>query len=219
MTDLRSDPRVAPLFATPVLTERWPGAGAWNDALLETIVRHKAEQPGVTFSNVHGWQSETDMLDWGGEAAQRLSEHVLAQCDAYTIDVREEGRRRFVWLPEMWANVNERGASNQTHCHPGSQWSAVYYVQDGYGGSDDGSLGGELVFLDPRMPMVRMRDPDLRFRRPDSSVDHQESWIRPMTGLLVMFPAWLMHSVRPYHGEGLRISIAINISSRPRWEE
>lgn len=215
----RSQPRIAPLFATPVLTERWPGAAQWNEALLERITEHRIHHPGVVLSNVHGWQSETDMLEWGDEAAQKLIEHVLARCDAHTVDVREEGRRRFVWLPEMWANVNERGASNQMHCHPGSQWSAVYYVQDGYGGSDDRALGGELVFVDPRYPMIRMRDPDLRYRRPDGSTDYQENRLRPSTGQLVMFPAWLMHYVRPYWGEGTRISIAINVSSRPRWEE
>jgi hypothetical protein len=128
--------------------DRWPGAEEWNDALFETIMARRAGQAGVTFSNVHGWQSQTDMLEWGGEAAQRLIEHVLGWCDAHTVDVAEQDRRRFVWLPEMWANVNERGASNQTHCHPGSQWSAVYYVQDGYGGSDDPDLGGAGLFYD-----------------------------------------------------------------------
>lgn len=213
------EPRLVPLFPTQVLTESWPGMAEWNRSLLDGILEHKAQHPGVSLSNVHGWQSTTDMLDWGGEAARRLVDHVLTRCDEHTVDVREEGRRRFVWLPEMWANVNEHGASNQTHCHPGSQWSAVYYVQDGYGGSEDRALGGELALLDPRFPMVRMRDPDLRYVRPSGSVDHHEAWIRPKTGQLVMFPAWLMHSVRPYHGDGVRISIAINISSRPNWEQ
>ena len=218
MTSLALQPRVAPLFPTPVLTERWPGTDEWNSALFESIMAHRAERPSVALSNVHGWQSETDMLEWGGEAAQRLVDYVLARCDEYSVDIREQGRRRFVWLPEMWANVNEHGASNQTHCHPGAQWAAVYYVEDGYKGSDDPALGGELMFLDPRFPMVRMREPDLRYQRPDGSHDHQEAWIRPKTGQLIMFPAWMMHGVRPYYGDGVRISIAINISSRPRWE-
>lgn len=217
--NLRTADRFLSLFTTPVLTELWPGVAQWNQALFDAIVARREEHPSVSLSNVHGWQSSTDMLEWGGEPAQRLGDHVLAWCDQHTVDVRQTDRRRFEWLPEMWANINERGASNQTHCHPGSQWSAVYYVADGYGGLDDPSLGGELVFLDPRFPMVRMRDPDLRVHRPDGSSDHQETWIRPATGQLVMFPAWLMHSVRPYHGDGLRISVAINISSRPCWED
>jgi len=219
MTSAAAQPRIAPLFATAVLTGSWPGSGEWNSVLFDRIMEHRAKHPGVSLSNVHGWQSETDMLEWGGEAAQALCDHVLAQCDEYSVDVREQDRRRFVWLPEMWANVNERGASNQTHCHPGAQWAAVYYVVDGYKGSDDTELGGEISFLDPRFPMLRMREPDLRYRRPDDSYDDHEAWIRPKTGQLLMFPAWMLHGVRPYHGDGVRISIAINISSRPRWEE
>jgi hypothetical protein len=30
--------------------------------------------------------------------------------------------------------------------------------------------------------------------------------------MLVMFPSWLQHSVRPYLGSGTRISIAVNVS-------
>ena len=210
--------RALPLFSTPLLVERWSGADRWTKPLFDAIMERRSQDPGVTFSNVHGWQSRTDMLEWGGEAAQALCDHVLAQCDAHTVDLKETDRRRFVWLPEMWGNVNEPGASNQSHCHPGSQWSAVYYVEDGYAGSAERSLGGEIVFTDPRMPTLRMRDPDVRYLRPDGSYDHFEAWLRPKTGQLIMFPAWLMHNVRPYHGNGVRVSIAINISSRARWD-
>jgi len=35
--------------------------------------------------------------------------------------------------------------------------------------------------------------------------------IKPQSGLLVAFPAWLEHGVRPFFGTGERISIAVNI--------
>jgi uncharacterized protein (TIGR02466 family) len=168
--------------------------------------------------NFQGWRSDDDMLEWGGEAARKLCDHVLQCCETHSVDIKQTDGRRFVWQPEMWANVSDRGVSNQANCHPGSQWSAVYFVSDGYGGSDDPELGGEFAFLDPRFPMVRMRSPDLRFCSPGGAVDHHESLVRPKTGQLLMFPAWLVHSVRPYLGDELRISITINVSTRPRWE-
>ncbi|MBL6651180.1 MAG: hypothetical protein ISP49_06285, partial [Reyranella sp.] len=36
--------------------------------------------------------------------------------------------------------------------------------------------------------------------------------LRPKPGRLVMFPAWLMHQVRPYHGTAERISVAFNLT-------
>ena len=34
----------------------------------------------------------------------------------------------------------------------------------------------------------------------------------PRSGLLIMFPGWLRHSVRPFEGRGERISVALNLS-------
>ena len=39
--------------------------------------------------------------------------------------------------------------------------------------------------------------------------------VRPETGLFVFFPSWMPHSVKPYTGEGTRISIAFNLA-RPQ---
>ena len=36
--------------------------------------------------------------------------------------------------------------------------------------------------------------------------------IRPASGMLVLFPSWLQHALRPYRGAAERISIAFNLS-------
>ncbi|MEC8179781.1 MAG: TIGR02466 family protein, partial [Pseudomonadota bacterium] len=111
----------------------------------------------------------------------------------------------------MWANVSGKGHANQYHAHPGSYWSAVAYVDDGYNGSEEATLGGELQLLDPRMPMIRMTAPDLFLTDGQGSGQPNEYLHRPSTGEIVLFPSWLQHAVRPFHGSGTRISIAINL--------
>ncbi|MFD1788640.1 2OG-Fe(II) oxygenase family protein [Sphingomonas floccifaciens] len=202
---LLRDTSVQTLFWTPVLAEMWPGAPLHNAALKAAIARQAASVAGVAKSNIHGWQSDISMTAWGGAAADALVAHAAARANAYTAGGPID------WVPEMWANVSRRGASNQTHAHPGSVWSAVYYVDDGYAGSSDKAVAGELSFLDPRFPAVRMAAPELRHRRPDGTIDNQEVWLRPRTGLFVLFPSWLLHAVRPYAGQGTRTSIAINL--------
>jgi uncharacterized protein (TIGR02466 family) len=202
-----SDARVERLFATPVLAGMWPGARAHNEGLRAAILQHQAAERGVTKSNLLGWQSDTEMTRWGGAPAAALAADLVARCTEITSGLTDDAQ----WIAEMWGNVSPPGASNQTHAHPGSLWSAVYYVDDGYGGSPDKALGGELSFLDPRFPMVRMATPDLRWRKPDGKLDTQEVWMRPRAGLIVIFPSWLQHSVRPYHGKAQRISIATNL--------
>jgi hypothetical protein len=36
--------------------------------------------------------------------------------------------------------------------------------------------------------------------------------VRPVPGTLVLFPSWLSHAVRPYTGDAVRISIALNLT-------
>ena len=207
--------QAAGLFETPVVVDTLPDHVELNRQLRDTILARREADGGIQVSNVGGWHSDTRMLDWGGTAAMSLLERIIAAADHFTVDVRGEGASRYRWFPEMWANVSPPGAANQYHAHPGSFWSAVYYVDDGYDGSTDQTLGGELILLDPRMPGVAMNTPDLRFRRPGQRPQQVESHLRPASGRIVIFPSWLSHAVKPYKGATLRISIAVNLSAVP----
>jgi uncharacterized protein (TIGR02466 family) len=208
----RSQAQAASLFETPLIIDQVTDPETLNALLRDAIIEQMGATEGLAISNIGGWHSGTNMLDWGGEPANQLCSKIVDAVDRFTVDIRAGESRRHGWLPEMWANVSPSGASNRHHCHPGSYWSAVYYVDDGYEGSLDRSLGGELVLYDPRMPMVRMTAPDLRFRRPGAEPEHDEVRLRPATGRIVIFPSWLNHSVAEFRGSGTRISIAVNLT-------
>ncbi|MGI8942801.1 MAG: 2OG-Fe(II) oxygenase family protein [Qipengyuania sp.] len=199
------------LFSTPFVVDRLQSEDGLRLLREAILAEQERDTEGVQVSNINGWHSNTAMLDWGGEAARALAYKAMTLADEQTVDVRSPQESRFDWIPEMWANVSEKGSANQYHCHPGSYWSAVAYVDDGYAGSDDPDLGGELQLLDPRMPMIRMTAPDLRIRDARGRVQQNEIALRPKTGTIVLFPSWLQHAVRPFYGEGTRISIAINL--------
>ena len=199
------------LFSTPFLSDRLQSAEGIA-ALRELILaEQQRDSAGVQISNIGGWHSNTNMLDWGGEAARALALKAMDMADDAMVNVGAEEGREYGWAPEMWANVSKAGNSNQYHTHPGSFWSAVAYIDDGYEGDSDPALGGQLQLLDPRMPMVRMTAPDLRLKETNGKAQIAEPSVRPSTGLIVMFPSWLQHSVRAFQGTGTRISIAINL--------
>ena len=199
------------LFATPFIIDRLQSAEGLR-VLRDTILAERSrDQTGVQISNIGGWHSNTQMIDWGGEAARALAFKAMTLADEATIDAGSPQQSRYGWVPEMWANVSGKGNANFHHTHPGSFWSAVAYIDDGYEGSADPALGGELQLLDPRMPMVRMTAPDLRLKDAGGVPQNNEPMLRPQTGMIVMFPSWLQHAVRPFHGNGTRISIAINL--------
>jgi len=197
------------LFGTPILIEELPGAETLNAELAKTIMAREQSHPGTQHSNLGGWQSDWEMDRWGGASAIKLL--AIGRNTANRITTDRQGRPVSIqWKANMWANINRTGHGNEFHSHPGSFWSAVYYVDDG-GIDADPALGGELEFMDPRGPGPAMYAPQLAFGNAGLSVGANET-VRPRSGRLVMFPAWLLHQVRPYRGAARRISIAFNLS-------
>ena len=203
------------LFATPFVVDTLKSPEG-IEALREAIFAEQERDPsGVNISNIGGWHSNTNMLEWGGEAARALVYKAMTMADEHTANVAQSVGREYGWVPEMWANVSRAGHANQYHFHPGAFWSLVAYLDDGYEGAEASKLGGELQFLDPRMPMVRMTAPDLRLKDAQGNAQNNEPMFRPKTGDIVMFPSWLQHAVRTFHGSGTRISVAINLIPGP----
>ena len=206
-----------PLFATPILMVEVPDAAALNAALREVIAQRQKTHAGIQHSNLGGWQSDWDMDRWGGAPAIKLlavgrnvANQITTDRDGKSGNGPHPGYFAVTWRANMWANVNRSGHGNEFHSHPGSFWSGVYYVDDG-GSHADPSLGGELEFMDPRGPGPAMYAPHLAFGAAGLSVGANET-IPPKAGRLVLFPAWLLHQVRPYRGTAERISIAFNLS-------
>ena len=197
------------LFATPVAAIALPEPEARNARLRETILQRRRQFSSIHSSNAGGWHSERDLLLWGGpEAAEILS---LARSAATQLVSDRYGKPiKPDWTMQAWANVNGPGDGNIAHYHAGSFWSGTYYVDDGGCGSDP-SLGGEFEMIDPRGAAPAMYAPTLRFAGEDGLSAGSGETIRPKAGLLILFPSWLYHQVRPYRGTDLRISIAFNL--------
>ena len=201
---------VAILFGTPIVVVELPEAAALNNELSATIHGREKSHPGTQHSNLGGWQSDWDMDRWGGAAAIKLL--AIGRNTANRVTTDRQGKPvSIAWKANMWANINRAGHGNEFHSHPGSFWSAVYYVDDG-GIDADPALGGELEFMDPRGPLPAMNAPHLGYAMPGGLTGGATERIRPKAGRLVMFPSWMIHQVRPYHGTAERISIAFNLS-------
>ena len=56
--------RTAMAFGTPISSYQWPDADTLNARLREKILAVEANDPGVNRSNVGGWYSQPDLLQW-----------------------------------------------------------------------------------------------------------------------------------------------------------
>ena len=197
------------IFPTPVAVAKLAEADAMNRPLKETILARQRAHATTEHSNIGGWQSDWAFPEWGGDAGAQLLAHARALATRLTVD-RAGKPVQPDWRVNAWANINRRGDSNEFHIHAGAFWSGVYYVDIG-GDADDASLGGELEFQDPRGAAPSMYRPELVPAFPGSASMGANETVRPTAGMMVLFPAWVSHGVRPYNGAAERISVAFNL--------
>lgn len=207
------DFHVGHLFATPVIAAMLPNVQARNHELKQLILAQRDSEASVSASNLGGWHSGQPIEQWGGPKIEEIIAAAMQIATRSTFG--REGQSADVnWSVRAWANVNEYGHANAFHYHAGAYWSGTYYVDDG-GRMNDDTLGGEFEVMDPRGPGVAMYAPSLGFDA-DGSGRNGASPIQflPRPGLMMLFPSWLLHQVKPYLGASQRISIAFNLSIR-----
>ena len=199
-------------FPTLVFQVNVPEPEALNKDLLKLIYQDREnDSKGVNRSNVAslgGWHSQIR----------------LHKDKAYAPLVREinsAGRKiskklgfakdHALKIGSMWSIINPPGGMNIAHVHPGCMWSGVYYVQAP-------EKAGQISFTDPRtvnlMNQAKFME---KKKRP------KECWTKvnfvPKAGKLLIFPAWLYHSVDTNAteltgDEANRIVIAFNINQQ-----
>jgi uncharacterized protein (TIGR02466 family) len=157
-----------------------------------------------TINSAKGHPNQSGSLDLASPELQPLLAEINSRLELVHFNLKFKSGTKFK-ITKAWANINNSAPINIPHCHPGSVFSAVYYVKGA------GSLSnGELVLLSPLASTIQYALPE----------EHKEynnyfnSWnctIAPETGKLVMFPSWTMHSVSENEMKNSdRISIAID---------
>ncbi len=200
-------PELSSAFGTPISLRTVASAASINPGLERAILARARAGEANRISNVGGWQSLPDLLDWPEPEIKMLTGEVdraIQQISALpALLARQPEPNRVKYNAYGWANVNRSGNYNMFHVHPGNHWSVVYYVATGTP-SPDTPMNGRIELRDPR--------PAANFAKTPGFTSGQPMLIRPQPGMMLTFPAWIEHGVHPFFGEGHRISIAINVT-------
>lgn len=200
------------IFPNPVWVHQLerPDAERLSRDLLAVLEREKARsqsyRPGQT------WQSRNDLQS--DEELTELCSYALAAAD-HALDQLAVAERE-VKVTGCWFNLQPPGgAAHNSHIHPNNYLSGVYYLKTPAGGN-------AIIFHDPK-PQTNIIMP--RFAEPNA-FNSRRATVSVQPGTLVLFPAWLGHSVPKSESAEERISISFNIMfkafdeklSAPRWE-
>ncbi|HTQ07434.1 MAG TPA: TIGR02466 family protein [Polyangiaceae bacterium] len=190
-------------FPTPIFQHEVPGFEAINEKLYGLVKRLQAEDPaGVRRSNYGGWHS-SDKFDLRDRAEfADLKKIIMAEATVVTSGMGFEGLGMV--LSQPWFVVSPAGGMNARHCHPRSFLSGAYYVKVPPGSSP-------LCFHDPRPVKLYATPSSPNFKITPYTTETLNCTIRE--GLLVLFPAWLDHSVPPHQAEGERVVLSFNFAA------
>lgn len=186
------------IFPTPIFRYVLQRAEELNAQLREMILARERTTPSVAKSNQGGWQSPPDFFESSEPTVATLAKLVVGAVNIATAraDVPPNFRVRFQLYG--WAAVNRKGHYNTTHVHPMSTWSGTYYVD---AGDEDHAPEAALEFAHPIAASVMNFFPGIL---PSARL------VRPQSGMIIVFPSYLQHSVRMYGGERPRICVPFN---------
>ncbi len=199
---IKPDRDVFSLFPTPVACIPIANFDEINPGIERAILQRENAVRGLRNSSIGGWQSELDFTQWPEPEIAELVDSI--KCAVLNMVGLLSGIRQFDSTLSLvaWANVNRSGHFNQVHIHPGSHWSGVYYVSPGEFDDDDIEFAGQLQIHDPRDRAEMVIHPGTPFGYPFR--------IEPRAGMMVIFPAWLSHSVNVFYSQTTRISVSFN---------
>ncbi len=196
------------LFPTVIMRHQFTDNEPLHSELISLLLEKERQEQhrntgGAQKSNVAGWRSAEDLVEWPHACIQqvtgRVAQAVSAMMESAPIASERKPCRFSI---SGWANINRQGAYNTMHSHPDNHWGAAYYVKTGTP-QPDKPLSGAIEFQDPRPAAGMLMTPGFPFGT--------KIRIQPTPGELILFPSWLCHCVHPYEGDEERISLAFNI--------
>ena len=208
--------QVQPFFAVPFGFAQLEDCAPLNAALRSLLLQRASEGPRyanprpLTQRNDQVFESEFQLFRATEAPIQQLKQFcwssllgLIAELNKYD----EPTMRRLLIHSDSWFHVTRRGGFFGLHNHPNASWSGVYCVSAGEHDADRPD-SGLLSFLNPATMSTMHSDAANANMRGafGSGIRH----VKFAPGQLVLFPSWVLHDVKPFEGEGERITIAFN---------
>lgn len=209
-------PQISPVFAVPFAFGQHPQPAEMNAQLRTLFLQREAEGPKYanpnpyTQRNAELFESHFDLFKWPEPCIQQLKHfcwgelmQLLAQINGYDAAMMQRMRIH----SDAWFHVTRRGGFFGIHNHPMASWSGVYCVSSGEHDANRPE-SGQLSFINPFIMNTMFMDAGVA--QLQSPFTYASRVFNLQAGDLVFFPSWVLHEVKPFLGNGERITVAFN---------
>jgi uncharacterized protein (TIGR02466 family) len=208
--------QVQPFFAVPFGFAQLENCEALNGELRSLFLQREAE--GAAYANPRPltqrnrpvFESNFQLFRSPEPCIQQLKafcwSHLLgmiAELSGYDANTM----RRMQIYNDCWFHITRRGGFFGLHNHPMASWSGVYCVAPGKHDADKPE-SGMLTFLNPSTISAMHQDAATASLKGPFGTGIRYLKFEP--GQLVLFPSYILHDVKPFEGEGERITVAFN---------
>lgn len=189
-------PVIEDLFSVPLYSEE---LNLNTNIITKYCLSMKKTLNTSTISNIGGWQSSP--LTGEHKPLNTLLISILNAAKRYQDTFQY---KHPLVINTLWININKEKDYNLEHNHPNSVISGVYYVK----AHKD---SGDLVLSHPASIAMEYDWSGKNLKKYNKY--NSPMWkIPPIENRLLLFPSWLLHSVRPNLNKNKnRISISFNL--------
>jgi uncharacterized protein (TIGR02466 family) len=210
-----SPPELMNMFAVPFAFSRYPAHARLNPALTHHLLELEktgtaANPRPLTQRNDALFESHFNLFRDPDAAVQELKTFcwdqllaVIGRLNGYDLQTLH----RLQIYNDCWFHVTRRGGFFGVHNHPNASWSGVYCVEPGLHDPSKRD-SGLLSFVNPMITSAMHMDAGIvNMKLP---FGYQVASVPLEAGQLIIFPSWVLHDVKPFEGQGERITIAFN---------
>ncbi len=198
---MKEEKNVLKFFPQPIFHYKVNNYEKHNRDLTKYIYElYEEDKKGIARSNHGGWHSKPFNL----KEKDKPPFQFFLDIQRYVADVFKEYGWHYtpgkVSLTEMWAIINKKNNFNTEHTHPNNYLSAAYYVKA------PENCGSFRVSNPNQIARERIAISDGR-----TEFNQISAQVKPVEGDLLLFPAYLPHSVGMNLSNEDRIVISFNI--------
>jgi len=179
------------LFPTPIY-KTFLGRNILNKEVkvVEKYLKNLEQNAGLNYNTKNNYVLKDRLFN-------DLNKFIQFHLNKFFYKVFHADKKNQIYITQSWLNITTKDQSHHTHEHPNSFISGVFYFSANQ--SDSIKFHHPIKYNQIQPNMLKRTE------------DNSGSWVLPIkTGLLLLFPSRLEHSVNIKEENNQRISLAFN---------